>query len=143
MGANEVIPEEFETSLEVFARVLNHYLVPRQTIDEYVFAIRKENYGMQRRLDMGGSIMESLPDLQLQAYTVEEGSPLAGRTIAEAALRKEHGVTAAGIRRGEEINNNPSAQTLLLAGDVVYLLATQEAMTRAARLFRTEGSSDA
>lgn len=143
VGANEVIPEEFETSLEVFARVLNHYLVPRQTIDEYVFAIRRENYGMQRRLDMGGSIMESLPDLQLQAYTVEEGSPLAGRTIAEAALRKEHDVTAAGIRRGEEINNNPSAQTLLLAGDVVYLLATQEAMTRAARLFRAEGSSGA
>ena len=141
VGANEVIPEEFETSLEVFARVLNHYLVPRQTIDEYVSAIRRENYGMQRRLGMGGSIMESLPDLQLLAYEVEEGCPLAGRTIAEAALRKEHGVTAAGVRRGEEINNNPNAQTQLLAGDVVYLLATQEALNKAAWLFRAgEGS---
>lgn len=138
VGANEVIPEEFETSLEVFARVLNHYLVPRQTIDEYVSAIRRENYGMQRRLGMGGSIMESLPDLQLQAYEVEEGSPVAGRTLAEAALRKEHGVTAAGVRRGESINNNPDAQTRLQAGDVVYLLATQEAMTKAAWLFHAE-----
>ena len=138
VGANEVIPEEFETSLEVFARVLNHYLVPRQTIDQYVSAIRRENYGMQRRLGMGGSIMESLPDLQLQAYEVEEGSPVAGRTLAEAALRKEHGVTAAGVRRGESINNNPDAQTRLQAGDVVYLLATQEAMTKAAWLFHAE-----
>ena len=141
VGANEVIPEEFETSLEVFARVLNHYLVPRQTIDEYVSAIRRENYGMQRKLGMGGSIMESLPDLQLLAYEVEEGCPLAGRTIAEAALRKEHGVTAAGIRRGDAINNNPNAQTLLLAGDVVYLLATQEALNKAALLFRTKEGS--
>lgn len=140
VGANEVIPEEFETSLEVFARVLNHYLVPRQTIDEYVYAIRKENYGMQRRLELGGSIMESLPDLLLQAYAVEEGSPLAGKTLAEAALRREHSVTAAGIRRGDAINNNPSAETVLLAGDVVYLLATQEAMNRVAGLFRAEGN---
>lgn len=143
VGANEVIPEEFETSLEVFARVLNHYLVPRQTIDQYVSAIRRENYGMQRRLGMGGSIMDSLPDLQLVAYAVEEGSPLAGRTIAEAALRKEHGVTAAGVRRGDVINNNPDAQTQLLAGDIVYLLATQEALAKAAHLFHTEGKEAA
>ena len=84
------------------------------------------------------AIMESLPDLQLQAYEVEEGSPVAGRTLAEAALRKEHGVTAAGVRRGESINNNPDAQTRLQAGDVVYLLATQEAMTKAAWLFHAE-----
>ncbi len=143
VGANEVIPEEFETSLEVFARVLNHYLVPRQTIDQYVSAIRRENYGMQRRLGMGGSIMDSLPDLQLVAYAVEEGSPLAGKTIAEAALRKEHGVTAAGVRRGDAINSSPDAQTRLLAGDIVYLLATQEALAKAAWLFHTEGRSAA
>lgn len=141
VGANEVIPEEFETSLEVFARVLNHYLVPRQTIDQYVSAIRRENYGMQRRLGMGGSIMESLPELQLVAYAVEEGSPIAGKTIAQAALRKEHGVTAAGVRRGDSINNNPDAQTQLLAGDIVYLLSTQEALSKAAWLFHTEGSA--
>ena len=143
VGANEVIPEEFETSLEVFARVLNHYLVPRQTIDQYVSAIRRENYGMQRQLGMGGSIMESLPDLQLVAYAVEEDSPLAGKTIGQAALRKEHGVTAAGVRRGDAINNNPDAQTTLLAGDIVYLLSTQEALTKAAWLFHTAGEGRA
>ena len=59
------------------------------------------------------------------------------------ALRKEHGVTAAGVRRGETINNNPDAQTTLLAGDIVYLLSTQEALTKAAWLFHTaaEGSA--
>jgi CPA2 family monovalent cation:H+ antiporter-2 len=135
LGADEVIPEEFETSLEVFARVLNRYLVPRQDIDRYVSTIRRENYGMARRLDMGGSVMQSLPDLQLTALTVEEGSPLAGKTLGEAALRREHGVTAAGLRRGEEIDHAPSANTLMLPGDIVYLLATHEAINDAAHLF--------
>ena len=138
LGADEVIPEEFETSLEVFARVLNRYLVPRQDIDRYVDTIRRENYGMARRLDMGGSVMHCLPDLQLTALTVEEGSPLAGKTIGEAALRREHGVTAAGLRRGAEVNSTPDANTMMLPGDIVYLLATQEAINAAAGLFLCE-----
>ena len=135
LGANEVIPEEFETSLEIFARVLNHYLVPRQTIDRYVASIRRENYGMVRQLDMGGTIMESLPDLQLSAFTVEPGCALAGKTLAEAELRSRHGVTAAGVRRGEKIDNSPRADTRLEEGDVVFLLATAEALAHASALF--------
>ena len=138
VGANEVIPEEFETSLEIFARVLNHYLVPRQTIDRYVSAIRKENYGMARKLDMGGSIMESLPDLQLASFCIEENSPVAGKTIGQCALRKQYGVTAAGIRRGDAINNSPNADTLLQPGDVIYLLTTQDTLPAASFLFHTQ-----
>lgn len=136
LGADEVIPEEFETSLEIFARVLNHYLVPRQIIDEHIDAIRRENYTMERRLDMGGGVMQSLPDLQLTAFRVEEGAPLAGKTLGEVHLRRDHGVTAAGIRSGESINSSPHAQTMLRPDDVVYLLATQERLTSAAWLFR-------
>jgi len=141
VGANEVIPEEFETSLEIFARILNHYLVPRQTINQYVSAIRRENYGMARKLDMGGSIMASLPDLQLSAYTVEEYAPIAGKTLAQVALRKEHGVTAAGLRRGNVINNSPDAQTVIMPGDIVYILATQEEIVKSAWLFQAEKES--
>jgi CPA2 family monovalent cation:H+ antiporter-2 len=143
LGADEVIPEEFETSLEVFARVLNRYLVPRQDIDRYVDTIRRENYGMARRLDMGGSVMHCLPDLQLTALTVEKGSPLAGKTLGEAALRRAHGVTAAGLRRGEDVNSTPDANTMMLPGDIVYLLATQEAINAAAGLFLCEKEAHA
>ena len=138
IGANEVIPEEFETSLEVFVRVLNHYLVPRQTIEQYVSSIRSKNYDMQRSSSIKKAMMDSLPDLQLAAFTVEKHSPLADKTIAHAALRKEHGVTAAGVRRGSSINYAPNAQTLLLAGDIVYLLATQDALAKASWLFHSE-----
>ena len=46
LGADEVIPEEFETSVEIFARVLEKYLVPRDEIDKYIDEIRSEDYDM-------------------------------------------------------------------------------------------------
>ena len=36
LGANEVIPEEFETSVEIFARVLHSFDVPRNVILDFV-----------------------------------------------------------------------------------------------------------
>jgi len=46
LGADEVIPEEFETSVEIFARVLQKYLVPRDEIEKYIDEIRSEDYDM-------------------------------------------------------------------------------------------------
>jgi CPA2 family monovalent cation:H+ antiporter-2 len=48
LGANDVIPEEFETSLEIFARVLEKYHVPRNIIDAQIKMLRGECYGMLR-----------------------------------------------------------------------------------------------
>lgn len=57
-GANEVIPEEFETSVEIFTRVLDKYNVSRQDIDHLVREIRSDGYEMFRSL----SIYEQFPD---------------------------------------------------------------------------------
>lgn len=145
LGANDVISEEFETSIEVFARVLHHYLVPRQTIDRFIARIREENYAMLRQMDSPaagfGELRQTLPDLQVTAYQVEEGSPIAGRTLAESTLRSACNATAAGIRRGESTMASLNADTRLLAGDVVYLLADQEGLTRAAALFQAKTAS--
>lgn len=140
LGANDVIPEEFETSIEVFARVLNHYLVPRQTIDGFIARIRQENYGMLRQVDVPAAgvntLDHTLPDLQSAAYTVEKGTPLDGITLAESRLGRTYSVSVAGIRRGEKTLTSPPADTVFRAGDVVYLFATQTALQAAAPLFR-------
>src|SRR3989442_7475593 len=44
LGADVVIPEEFETSIEIFARVLAHYNVPRSDIERLVAQIRSSHY---------------------------------------------------------------------------------------------------
>jgi len=48
LGADEVIPEEFETSVEIFTRVLLKYLVPRDAINKFIAEVRTDNYEMFR-----------------------------------------------------------------------------------------------
>ncbi len=48
LGADEVIPEEFETALSIFDRVLDIYGVPEETVIERVNRLRLENYGFLR-----------------------------------------------------------------------------------------------
>lgn len=43
LGGGEVIPEEFETAIEIFSRVLRRYLVPRDVIEREVREVRKEH----------------------------------------------------------------------------------------------------
>jgi CPA2 family monovalent cation:H+ antiporter-2 len=51
-GANEVIPEEFETSVEIFTRVLDKYEIEREQIDKLVTEIRSDNYEVFRTLSI-------------------------------------------------------------------------------------------
>ena len=48
-GAQEVIAEEFATSVEMFLRVLSTYLVPKNNIERFVHEIRAEGYDMLRQ----------------------------------------------------------------------------------------------
>jgi len=48
-GADQVVPEEFETSIEIFSRVLQHYRMPSRVIAEKAERIRKEGYAMLRK----------------------------------------------------------------------------------------------
>ncbi len=48
LGANEIIPEEFETSVEIFARVLAKYRIPRDRIEALVAQIRSDGYELLR-----------------------------------------------------------------------------------------------
>ena len=59
LGANQVIPEEFETSVEIFARALQEYHVPRNVIALQVDLIRKERYGTLRGSIFRGRVSTS------------------------------------------------------------------------------------
>jgi CPA2 family monovalent cation:H+ antiporter-2 len=48
LGASDVIPEEFETSIEIFVRVLEKFHLPRNIINTQVQIIRSEHYGILR-----------------------------------------------------------------------------------------------
>ncbi|NSW85098.1 MAG: cation:proton antiporter [Syntrophobacteraceae bacterium] len=147
LGANEVIPEEFETSVEIFSRVLAKYFVPRDEIEKFVSEVRGDGYSMFRSLsqDATGTCSTALcdfrfylPDVEVCTLRVKDGAPIAGKSLSQVELRKKHGVTLLALSRDSQVVSNPSADTQILEGDISVLVGTPENITRVRRLFAPE-----
>ena len=141
LGANEVIPEEFETSVEIFSRVLAKYLIPRAEIDRIVSELRADGYEMFRDLSRDTSSLAGihlhLPDVEVASMRVEEGAAVAGCSLAELAFRRRYGVTVLAVRRGRETFSSPDADMPLQPDDVLYLIASPQQLAAVDHLFRT------
>lgn len=51
LGADEVIPEEFETSIEIFTKVLEKYEVPKEGIDKCIEEVRMDRYHLLTKIN--------------------------------------------------------------------------------------------
>lgn len=134
-GANEVIPEEFETSIEIFYRVLRKYLVPEQRIQDLVARIRGDHYGMLRGVSAPSDDRKSealiIPGVEIATLPVTLGrGKVVGKTIAEIALRERYGITVLAIRRKGRYITNVSGNARILTDDVLYLLGSPDSIVR-------------
>lgn len=135
LGASEVIPEEFETAIEIFVRVLQKYLLPRTVIEHCVAEIRSDSYGLLRRgpgeTRPARALARLLAGVEIEAMQLETASPLVGRSLAEAALRTETGATLLAVRRGGQFIPNPDSSIVLQALDILVLMGTPEQLVTA------------
>ncbi len=126
LGANEVVPEEFETSVEIFTRVLVKYLISPEVIEMFVAEIRSDTYQMFRNISKENSTFSdlkfALPDVEINMAWVGENSALIGKTLAEVKIRSEFGITLLAVRRGSEVISNPDSGVSLFAGDILVIL---------------------
>lgn len=138
LGANAVIPEEFETSIEIFARVLAHYNVARDEIERLVGEIRASHYqalrpGARPRLSLKGSF-GALRQMHVERVILPANAPVAGQTIAETELRSKTGALILAVRRGEDDFATPGADFRLDAGDVLVVIGQPPQIKTAFRL---------
>jgi len=140
IGATQVIPEEFETAIDFFERILGKYLIPRMETERAIARIREDNYGIFREKDkVGGySLLKDIPDIEIAAVKVEEKSVFAGKTIAETALRKTCGVTMVALKHEDKIITNPGPATVVNSNDIAYLLGKPEMIAIATDLLSKE-----
>ncbi|OPY05687.1 MAG: Inner membrane protein YbaL [Syntrophaceae bacterium PtaB.Bin038] len=126
LGANEVVSEEFETSVEIFSRILSRYLLPEEEIHRFVEDIRADGYAMFRNLSKHATscphLGACLPDMDLRSVRVHEESALAGKTIAGAELGKTFGVTVLAVRREGDIISIPPADLALEPEDILFIV---------------------
>jgi CPA2 family monovalent cation:H+ antiporter-2 len=126
MGANAIIPEEFETSVEIFARVLAEYDVPRNMILDLIERVRGEHYEVLRDVNLPASKVELPLDvfekMEVQSCLVREKSAVVGRSLSELQLRSVTGATLVAVRRGDKTLVNPAADFRFAAGDIAILI---------------------
>jgi len=130
LGADQVIPEEFETSLELTGRVLGLYGAPPHVVEREKAALRREGYGLLRGdVDHGHSTLEALRRLPgVNRVPVPPGSAAAGQTLRELDLRRRTGATVLAVERSGELQVNPSPEFQLEAGDGLLAFADSTAL---------------
>jgi len=131
LGADEVIPEEFETSIQIFTRVLNHYLVPYDKIQSFISHIRARNYellaasGYENQLPP--HLQLNIPDMVIATVPVQQGfNKIIGKSIVDSGLKSTFNVTVLAIRRQNRYLTRITPQMTIETDDMLYLFGSPE-----------------
>ena len=144
LGADDVVPEEFETSIEIFSLVLQTYKLPQDFVMQKAKQIRHEGYALLRRSELpelshhlrGGT----LADVAVETFRIDDDSPVQGKTLAEIALRPRTGASVIAWTRAGVTQANPSENTRLMAGDIVVLIGSRAQIRQAMELLVQMGA---
>jgi len=135
LGANEVVPEEFETSIEISALVLQTYKLSKDIILRKAEQIRREGYALLRRGELpelahhlrAGTLM----DVEVETCRIDEDSPALGKLLMELHIRPRTGASVIALTRSGITQSNPSEKTPLEQDDVLVLLGSRDQIRRA------------
>lgn len=142
LGANEVIPEEFETSIEIISRVLNYFNLPMNLVKEYASQLRKDTYkalrGLEVKIDKLINSSELLRQIDITTFIVGPNSRAKGRSISELNLKNQTGVLIIAVQRGDEIITNPSSDFVFEVGDIMFVIGNWNEIERAIEFLEGE-----
>jgi CPA2 family monovalent cation:H+ antiporter-2 len=140
-GADEVIPEEFETSIEIFCRVLKDYRIPNNIIEQQVELIRLEGYSMLRGLSLNTESLKKfstyLTATLTESYMILDDSWASGKTLAQINNKSEAIIIA--VVRNNKSYPNPGPEFSILPGDMLILFGSHMQLDNAIKNLQ-EGS---
>ena len=145
-GADEVVPQELETSVEVLVRVLRRYLIPDDEVGRQVRRVRDSVPGSERAappdLPDPLDLTNVLQGITVAVHRVEADSPMEDSSLAEVNLRRRSGCTVVAIQRRGATDTQLDGDTRMQAGDLAVLLGPVGRIASAAVLFRSVASGD-
>ena len=135
LGADEVIPEEFETSLRIFSKVLEKYHIPRNVINEQVAILRGESYGLMRKDNISKIPLMNMDKILAAGLTetfyMEEDCVHINKSMRELNLRALTGATIIAIVREGKTITNPSGDEKILSKDTLVITGTHKTVDNA------------
>ena len=140
LGADEVVAEEFETSLEISGRTLRRLGFPLPWVESETDEIRRSREDAFRRFrapDVAAERLdEALGGTHIEFVSVGPEWSAAGRTLRDIELRAAGGaILLAAIRDGKAVVT-PGAEFALEANDRLLLLGTDAALEKSLEVLR-------
>jgi CPA2 family monovalent cation:H+ antiporter-2 len=138
LGAAMVIPEEFETSIQIFRKVLERYHIPLNVIMQQVNLLRGESYKYLRSENVNElaftHIDEILSARLTDTFYISEENKFSSKTLKELDLRKNTDATIIAIVRKGITISTPAANEILQPGDTLVITGTHQSVDLAFNL---------
>ena len=130
LSVQKIIRPDFEAELEMARQVLLHLDFPAPSVQNELNALRRviyeplyqvlPEYEVTSRLQAAASLMT------MEWAFLDTESPLAGKTLAESAIRRKFGVSVVAVGREGKVISNPDGDFLLRPGDYVGIAGDPE-----------------
>lgn len=131
LGADDVIPEEFETSIEIFSRTLHYFLIPEDDIGHFAEITRSNNYGLfQNKKSIPRTFRPGkYPEFDITCLKVRtDNRRIVGKTLSELDVRNQYGINILGLSRKDKLITNSGPDEILLQRDILYVTGKQESI---------------
>lgn len=147
LGADEIISDEFEASLEMFTRALRKYNLPEEEIG-YIIGQAKEMSKNMFTKSANGEVQLEDPgtifhDRHVHTFLISPGSEVEGKTIGELELTARFGIGEVGIRSGGKTSRRIEPSRQLNAGEVLIMFITDNTARELVPLFEPKTEPDA
>lgn len=133
LGASEVVPEEFETSIEIFSRLLHKYLVPQDEVDHFIADIRAESHELlpPGEINYRRAAQLTIPNMNISSLRVQNtNKEVVGKTMDESGIRARYGINVLAIQRDEDYLSHIEADTRIEQDDILFLAGKPEDVSR-------------
>jgi CPA2 family monovalent cation:H+ antiporter-2 len=132
-----VIPEEFETSIQIFEYILQNFLVPEDDIDQLIDKVRADNYQLfNSDIRRPKTYRPSdLADFNITCIRINaDSNKFLGKPLNELNLRAKYGINILSIKRKNEMLESILPEEILMQGDIIYIQGNQSKITQFHRL---------
>lgn len=139
IGADEVIPEEFETSIQIFEHILQNFLVPEDDIDQLIDKVRADNYQLfNSDIRRPKTYRPSdLADFNITCIRINaDSNKFLGKPLNELNLRAKYGINILSIKRKNEMMESIQPDEIIKQGDIIYIQGNKSKVAQFYKLIK-------